>query len=107
MMEILVGAVLLFIFVASISRFGRVKEVTSEGISIRTMLGRRVAVQWRNVRSPIRISRLPWIPIVEIKLADTRFLSLQSKVAAWVPRDIGRDALIEAMPASVKISDWT
>ncbi len=71
------------------------------------MLGRRVAVRWNNVRSPIRISRLFWIPIIEIKLADARFFSAQSKVAAWVPKDIGRDTLIEAMPASVRISDWT
>ena len=106
-MEILIAIALLLIFIVSISRFGKVQTVTSEGISIRTMLGRRLAVQWSNVRSPVRLSRLFWIPIVEIKLADARFFSAQSKVAAWVPKDIGRDTLVEAMPASITISDWT
>jgi hypothetical protein len=105
-MEILIPTALLFIFIVSISRFGKVQAVTSEGISIRTMLGRRLAVQWSNVRSPVRLSRLFWIPIVEIKLADARFFS-HSKVSAWVPRNIGRATLVEAMPASITISDWT
>lgn len=105
-MEILIGAVLLLIFIVSISRFGKVESVSSEGISIRTMLGRRLAMRWNDVRSPVRISRLFWIPMIEIRLADARFFSAQSKVTAWVPKDIGR-AFIEAMPASIKISDWT
>jgi len=106
-MEIMTAIALLLIFIVSISRFGKLHKVTSDGISIRMMLGRRMDVQWSNVRSPVRLSRLLWLPIVEIKLADARFFSTPSKVAAWVPKDIGRDALVEAIPTSIKISDWT
>lgn len=47
------------------------------------------------------------LPVVEIKLVNARFLSVQSKVAAWVPKDIGCDTFVRVMPASVGISDWT
>jgi hypothetical protein len=105
-MEIVVVVTLMFVLIFSISRFGKVQSVSPEGISIRTIFGRPVAVRWDDVRSPIRISRVLGTPIIEIRRANARFLSAQSKVSAWLPKTISYEALREVMPTTVKISDW-
>ena len=105
-MAIILVAVLLFIFALSISRLGKVTSVTFDGLSIRTLFG-RVDVEWQNVRSPVRISRLLWLRVVEIKFVNARFLSKRNAMAAWIPKEIGYERLIASMPASVQSSDWT
>ena len=101
-----VGA-LSIVLIISLLRIGRVSKISPDGVTVQTLLHRHRFIPWSNLKSPVRLSKLLWMTLIEVQFAESRFLSLRLSITAWVPGSIGKEVLLSAIPESLSVSDWS
>jgi len=104
--ELAAVCMVMLVLLVSIARFAWLVEVSSEGVTIRTLFFGRKYIPWKNVRSPVRFSSIPGMTMFSFNFASAKRLSIQVPVTAWVPRAVGKLGLQACIPSNIEIKEW-
>lgn len=93
---------ILVVWASLIASFFRVLAVTDDGLSLKSLLGRRLFLAWADVEPPAKQNSAPFFSYLQLRRRHVGFLSLNRNVGVLLPKE-DRDTLVRQVGRHIAI----
>jgi hypothetical protein len=98
-----------FVIVLSSTRLSKLVSADETGLTIQSLFGKTTKIEWKKVKSPIRISGALSLLFAEVSFfrESTRRSTHTSSSVVFIPHWLTKDGFISTIPDGIIVSDWT